>query len=322
VARLIALGAVSLALGLALTPLVRRFALRTGTLDRPGALKRHTEPVPYLGGVAVLGAMAPGIVMARPAIAIPLVAATTLGVLDDRSPLSPWVRLVGEVVVGIAIAALVPTPLGGPAGWLLVVLATVVLINGVNLLDGIDGLATGVGAVAALSLAFLLRGAGRELAVTLAFALVAFLVFNWAPARIYLGDGGAYLIGACLTALVASAWHAPAAGRWHAPTVVAALCAVGVPAAELAFAVVRRVRGRSSLTQGDRRHPYDLLAASGWSVPAAAGAYIVAEAVVAVPAVVLAHRSAGPVIVWAVVCAIGLVAAAARIGSLSAPSSP
>ena len=85
----------------------------------------------------------------------------------------------------------------------LVVAVTVLLINGVNLMDGLDMLAGGVAAVAALAFAVLLRGPGRQLAVALAAALAGFLVFNRPPARVYLGDGGSYLLGTALAVLLA-----------------------------------------------------------------------------------------------------------------------
>ena len=105
--------------------------------------------------------------------------------------------------------------------------------------------------MAAAAFAVLLPGDGRDLAVSFAFALVAFLVFNRPPARIYLGDGGSYLLGTGLAALVALAWRAPVTGttRWSAA--VAALCSVSIPVAELAFAVIRRLRA-TRLDHGGR----------------------------------------------------------------------
>jgi len=312
----IGLAALSLALGLLCTPLARRLALRTGTVDRPGPLKRQRAPVPYLGGLAVLAAIVPGAAAGRAAVLAPLGVATVLGTLDDRVALAPWIRLAGQVVVGIGIAVAVPTRVGGVAGWVLVVLATVVLVNGVNLLDGLDGLAAGVVGVASAAFAALLTGDGRDLAVSFAFALLAFLVFNRPPARIYLGDGGSYLLGAGLAALSAYAW-APAATAvsptWAAP--VAGLCVVALPAAEVAFAVVRRVRAGTAVTSGDRRHPYDMLVGRGWPAAAASGAYIAAEALVSVPAVVLAGTGLG--VGWTALSAVGLVAAAGAVGSLT-----
>jgi UDP-GlcNAc:undecaprenyl-phosphate GlcNAc-1-phosphate transferase len=167
---------------------------------------------------------------------------------------------------------------------------------------------------AAVAGALMVHGSVRQLATALAAALVAFLIFNRPPARIYLGDGGAYLLGTALTVLVAGAW-AP-----HLPTRVglSALALVAVPAAEVAFAVVRRARGRQALTSGDRGHPYDRLVSRGWPRSAASLAYVGVEVVVAAGAVVLAHRGTLlAVIIFDGAVALLLVAAAFAAGALT-----
>ncbi len=159
------------------------------------------------------------------------------------------------------IAATQPVHLPGWIGVPLVMAASVVLINGFNLLDGLDMLAAGVGAAAAVGFAVLIPGPARLMAASLTGALVAFVWYNRPPARIYLGDGGSYLIGASMTVLLAYAWGVGVARA----TGVIALALLAVPVAEVACAIVRRRRGGRSLLSGDRAHPYDLLVASGWS---------------------------------------------------------
>ncbi|MGO8871366.1 MAG: hypothetical protein ACLQPH_08180 [Acidimicrobiales bacterium] len=302
------------AVTLVATPVVIVVARRTGVVDRPGALKSQVEPVPYLGGVAVFAGTAVGALWGRPSALIPLAFALFLGVADDRFDLSPWLRLAGEVGIGVLVAATVPVRLGGLAAVLLVVAVTVLLINGVNLLDGLDMLAGGVAAVAALAFALLLVGSGRQLAVAAGAALVAFLIFNRPPARVYLGDGGAYLLGAVLAVLVSEAW----APRLPLRVGVAALAVVAVPAAEVAFAVARRLRGRTSLTAGDRGHPYDRLVARGWPRLGASLSYVGVEAVLGLGAVALAHHAGlGPVVAFDLLAAVALVTLAAAAGALS-----
>ena len=119
---------------------------------------------------------------------------------------------------------------------------TVLVVNGVNLIDGLDMLAAGVVAVGG-------RGLRRRCstapdgssAMALAAALVGFLVYNRPPARVYLGDGGSYLLGTALAVLLRRGVGARGGAR---RSVSAALALVAVPAAEVAFAVVRRARGR------------------------------------------------------------------------------
>lgn len=275
----------ALVVTLVATPGVMVLARRTGIVDRPGSLKPQSVEVPYLGGLAVWAGTMIGVLIGRPVVGLPLTAALLLGVADDRFGLTPGIRLFGEVVIGVAVAVAVPVHLPGAAAIPLVVVVTVLLINGVNLMDGLDMLAAGVAGVAAAAFAVALHGSGRQLAVALCAALVAFLVFNRPPARIYLGDGGSYLLGTALTVLLAFSW-----GK-GVPTAVgvATMALVALPAAELAFAIIRRRRGRQSILAGDRGHPYDRLVARGWSRPAASLTYIAVEAALATGAIVAVH---------------------------------
>lgn len=297
-----------------LTPVAMAVAARTGVVDRPGPLKPQAAPVPYLGGVAVFLSALVGAVIGRPTIVAPLAGAVALGVLDDRFELPAWARLVGQAAIGVGVALSIPTRVGGVGGAVLVAGVAVVLMNGANFLDGLDALASGVVAVACIVFAVLLHGGGRDLAVAVAGALAGFLVYNRPPARVYLGDAGAYLLGTVMAILLAWAW-APGA---RSPVGVASLVVVAVPVAEVVFAVVRRLRARQSITRGDRRHPYDLVVARGWPRGAAALAYIGAEAVLGGAAVGAskAQTLAGPIATVVVTAAV-VVAIAAACGALS-----
>jgi UDP-GlcNAc:undecaprenyl-phosphate GlcNAc-1-phosphate transferase len=306
-------GLVAGAVVLGATPLAMRVARRTGVVDHPAPLKPQRVPVPYLGGTAVFLGTVVGGALGRPVLLLPLGLVLILGVADDAVHLPPWWRLVGQAATGGVVAAVVPTHLPGALGPVLVVVVTVLLINGVNMIDGLDALAGGSMAVAAAAFAWLLRADARELAVALACALAAFLAYNRPPARIYLGDGGSYLLGTALAVLLASAWGPGV----RTATGVAGLVLVAVPAAEVLFAVVRRLRSRRSLVLGDRGHPYDRLVTKGWPVLGASMAYIGAElALAAVAVAAAAAHSAVPAVVASVGAAIVLVLAAALTGSL------
>lgn len=309
-----ALAVVAFGVTVVLTPLAIVVATRTGIMDRPGALKEQAAPVPYLGGVAVLAGVAVAVFAYRPTLAVPLMAATALGVADDRFDLPPLVRVLGEVAVGVAVVVTCPVHLPGWLAAVSLVVVTVLLINGVNLMDGLDMLAGGTVAVAAVGFAALLVGTGRQIGVALAAALVAFLLFNRPPARIYLGDGGAYLLGTALAVLLALAWD-----PFYATTVgVAAFALVALPAAEVAFAVIRRLRGRQSLVAGDRGHPYDRLVQRGWPRTSASAAYVAAQGLLALGAVVAFRVASLPLAVTVdVVGAVTLVVAAGLVGALS-----
>ncbi len=309
-----AIAGLALVATLALTPLVMVSARHLGIVDRPGALKPQAAPVPYLGGIAVFAAVAVGAAAGRPSVLLPLGMALGLGVADDRVDLPAPVRLVGQLAIGGAVVATCPVRLDGTVAAVLIVAVTVLMINGVNLIDGLDMLAGGVVAVAAVGFAVALHGAGRQLGIALAAGLVGFLFYNRPPARIYLGDGGSYLLGAALAVLVAEAW-APGVA---APVGIAVLALVAVPVAEVACAMVRRFRGRRSLLAGDRHHPYDRLVARGWPATAASLAYIGWEAILTVGALVAIHlASVTAAVIVDVAAAVLLVASAAGTGALT-----
>jgi UDP-GlcNAc:undecaprenyl-phosphate GlcNAc-1-phosphate transferase len=300
-------------------PVCMVVARRSGIMDRPGPLKTHEVPVPYLGGVAVFAGLAVGASAGRPVVLIPLVAALAIGVTDDRFPLPAPVRLLAQLGVGAVIAATQPVHLSAWLGVPLVLAATVVLINGFNLLDGLDMLAAGVGGAAALGFAVVTHGDARLLAASLAGALVAFLWYNRPPARIYLGDGGSYLLGASMAVLLARAWAVGEGG----PTGVAVLALLAVPVAEVTCAIVRRSRSGRSLLAGDRGHPYDRLVATGWSRTSASAAYIAAQVVAGVAvaaALLVGHASMAVALGIDAVAAAAVLSGGALAGGLTDPT--
>jgi UDP-GlcNAc:undecaprenyl-phosphate GlcNAc-1-phosphate transferase len=250
--------AIALVVALAMTPLARRVSFALGILDRPGPLKVQREPVAYLGGAAVFAALAAALAVDHPLWILPLALATALGIADDVRSISPQVRLLAQCSVGVAAGFVEPAP--GPAGVLVTAAFVVVLVNAVNLLDGMDALASSVVAISAFAFA-LLGGVVRDPALALAGALAGFLVFNRPPARIYLGDGGSYLIGTALALLAATALDGQGAAAWIALPLL-----VSVPLADTAIAILRRARSRRPLFAGDRSHVYDQLADRGWPV--------------------------------------------------------
>jgi UDP-GlcNAc:undecaprenyl-phosphate/decaprenyl-phosphate GlcNAc-1-phosphate transferase len=254
---------IGLAVSLVVTPLAMAVARRVDLLDHPGPLKVHQQPVPYLGGVGVLAATAAGLAPDRSDLLIPLLLAPTLalvlGVLDDAFNLSPLGRLGEQVLTGLFVALIVDTRISEPADFVVVTVAVVVVMNGVNFLDGLDGLAGGVALVSAAGFVIVLGGVAETLALAFAGGLLGFLVFNRPPARVYLGDGGSYLLGSLLALLLALSWRSGEARS----TSIGALLLVLLPVAEVVFAFLRRARAHQSPLHGDRRHSYDLLIRAG-----------------------------------------------------------
>lgn len=266
------------------TPVAMLIARRTGVVDRPGPLKTHTRPVAYLGGVAVFVALLVGVgSTGRWELALPLGLALALGTVDDVHPLPPTARLALEVVVALVAAVVVP---GAPVHRLLTAGLLVVLVNAVNLLDGQDGLAGAVGAVAALGFA-LLGGDATAYGLALAGALAGFLVFNRPPARIYLGDGGAYLLGAALALAPALTHDAAGWSVWFATPLL-----VAMPLLDTAVAFWRRLREHRPLFAGDRGHVYDQLVDRGRSVAASTGWCALAQVLLTAVGVLVAGLAA------------------------------
>ncbi len=257
-----------IALGLALvsTPLAALLGQSLGLVDRPtgGDLKIHRAPVPVLGGLAVvasfLGAAAIAGWITSWALVAAAIAALAVGILDDVWDLPPVVRVV--VLLGVG-GLLLATPVLDLESWegIVAVLLVLACANAVNIMDGQDGLAGGLGVLAAMGLA----AVGAELndpvlvglALALAGALLGFVTWNLIPGRIFLGNGGAYALGLLLAYLSA---RAAIAGGFRG--LVAAGACMGVFIFELVFTLARRVASRDALTVGDRDHSYDVLSRS------------------------------------------------------------
>jgi UDP-GlcNAc:undecaprenyl-phosphate GlcNAc-1-phosphate transferase len=257
---------IAFALAVVLTPLAGWGGKALDLVDRPtpDPLKVHARAVPFTGGLAVIGAALLSLLLLgrtpEGLIVAAILISLAVGTIDDLRPLPPWLRLLLQLGVGVAVGAALPIAVEGPVGVAITTLVVVATVNATNMLDGQDGLAGGIAMFAAVSLAIVLGaesarqtgGAG----LALAGALGGFLVWNRPPARIFLGNGGAYAVGTALAALAA------AAGREGGMQgVVAAGLCLGVPALELLFTVVRRLRSGARLVSGDRRHTYDLLTA-------------------------------------------------------------
>ena len=197
-------------------PIARQAALKYGIVDAPdGRLKHQREPVPYFGGLAIylafLMSLAFTFEFRHDVLGIILggTIVVMLGLIDDFGVLTPATKLVGQLLaVFVLIKSGIRIEIAAFPEWLdlaLTVLWMVGLINAFNLLDIMDGLSAGVGAVSAscLLVVALLQG-DQTIAVMLVAligSLLGFLKYNWYPARIYMGDTGAMFIGLLLGAM-------------------------------------------------------------------------------------------------------------------------
>jgi UDP-GlcNAc:undecaprenyl-phosphate GlcNAc-1-phosphate transferase len=246
-----------LALLLALygVPLARRAALQFNIVDRPdGRLKHQPEPVPYFGGLAVylafLVSLALTLEFRQDVLGLVLggTLMVMLGLIDDFGVLKPWPKLIGQLIaVLVLIRSGIRIEIAAFPEWLdlaLTVFWMIGVINALNIIDVMDGLAGGVSVVACLWL-FVVAVVNQDamvavMAAALAGSLLGFLRYNFHPASIYLGDAGSLFVGLMLGALAML-------GKYTAVNPAALLAPVlilGVPVFDTLFVMyVRWLRG-------------------------------------------------------------------------------
>jgi UDP-GlcNAc:undecaprenyl-phosphate GlcNAc-1-phosphate transferase len=271
-----ALGIASFASVAALIPLVRGVAIRYGIIDHPASGKLHTTVTPYLGGLAILitglGAStflpswsAQGVAIVVGALVVGLV-----GLVDDMRTLDPRPRLAMEAAAA-SLAFFVGARLylvNGPVDWVLTVIWLVVLTNSFNLLDNMDGAAglVGAGTAVALTVAAVLGGQVLVggMAAVVAGSCIGFLLYNWHPARIFMGDAGSLFLGFLLAAL-ALKLRFPV---HQSARLTAVILLAGVALFDTTLVVISRVRERRPIYLGSTDHTSHRLMRLGLSTPA------------------------------------------------------
>lgn len=271
------------------TPIVSMVARSLGAVDRPNERKVSLrDNMPLLGGLAValgcsVGLASSVISMGEDPVRISKISGFLLGgvvllaigMLDDRWSLSAWPKLLFQIVAAaIAIqhgfvVEYFREPFTGASfdlpfwfGALVTMFWIVAVSNAVNLIDGLDGLATGVGAIIAATLAIICAQAeqsvGVILGVTLVGALLGFLPFNFAPAKIFLGDTGALFIGYSLS-LVALEGYLGGYRKASLMAFLVPLLALAVPLLDTLLSIVRRARAGQKIFAADRQHMHHRL---------------------------------------------------------------
>jgi UDP-GlcNAc:undecaprenyl-phosphate/decaprenyl-phosphate GlcNAc-1-phosphate transferase len=286
---------ISVCASLTLTPLLRRFCERYQLLDQPRDQRRvHRKPVPRLGGVAIFLSL--GIALSvlplvnnfltqtlRPELVSIVVFLSCgflvllLGVYDDLRGASARLKfaalaavttlfyVLGGRIDALSIPFFGNVPLHPVLGFLLTLVWVVGITNAFNLLDGVDGLASGSALFSSLVLLTVSLIQGKALvavvALVLSGALAGFLRYNFNPASIFLGDSGSLFVGFALAALSVM-------GSQKASTAVAVaipILAFGLPVVDTAVAIARRLLSGKPIFQGDREHIHHMLLDRGWS---------------------------------------------------------
>lgn len=226
---------------------------RAGWLDHPSPIKPHAHAVPHTGGTAIAASLVVAAVVSGAPVGVTagIVAIWAAGFVDDLRGLPASVKLAFElpaVLLGsLALGLDAPTTLAAAALGL-------VLVNGFNVVDGLDGLAGGV-AIPSLIVLAAAPGWGGSLAAAGAGAIGAFLLLNLHPARLFMGDEGSLVLGYVLWIIPLAFLHLPG-GSWHWLTW---LLLWAFPVANAAFVVALRLRAKRSVLRGDRSHLYDAL---------------------------------------------------------------
>jgi UDP-GlcNAc:undecaprenyl-phosphate GlcNAc-1-phosphate transferase len=267
----------------ALTPAVGGMARLLGVVDRPGGRRLNRRPVPRLGGLAIfLGLLVPSLAFLdlsgeMRGILLGAAVACVVGAVDDFRGLTPPVKLAGQV-----LAASIPTMFGVwidhftfpfvgvvdlPAwvGVPLTIVWVVAVMNMVNFLDGMDGLAAGVCAIAGTTFAVLALSLGKVdaavLSAVVAGACVGFLRHNFFPARIFMGDSGALVLGFTLASVsIAGLLKTASTVVLLMPLVVLA-----VPIIDTSFVVAKRLKYRRPIYGADRSHLHHRFVSIGFS---------------------------------------------------------
>ncbi len=250
------------------TPLVRALARRTGYLDHPDERKPHLEPTPLLGGLAVFGALVVGPLLARLLVGAPIgmpapgvllggALSLLLGLVDDRRPMRPLGKLIGQLAVAISLVVWGGAPhivAEQPLLALAAIVAVVSLLNAVNFLDAMDGIVSALTPVTGLGFVALALVHGAAVDLALAWGAVGaaagFLVYNAPPARIFLGDAGSHVLGFVLATLSLQALDSSIS--W--PHVAALLVLLAYPLFDVIFVIVTRLLARRPIHVGGVDH--------------------------------------------------------------------
>lgn len=278
VGRVVLAAVLAFLVAVASTPLAGKLAPRVGMVAKPRAERWHQKSTPLLGGVGIfLGVMIPGLFVLPLTWSYAWLLAAgavifVIGVLDDRRALRPQVKLIGQIgaaclllIGNVTIAITEDVPLGVPLAMALTIFWVVGITNAFNLIDNMDGLSAGTAAIAAFYLAIhglLIGDAGVALLAALILgAALGFLVHNFAPARIFMGDAGSLFLGLSLAGLSLQGTHVGASDFGF--VLLVPVAALGLPIFDTALVTILRKRHGRRVSQGGRDHSSHRLVALG-----------------------------------------------------------
>lgn len=264
-----------------LTPAVKRLAHYWGAIDQPNKRKIHQTPMPLLGGLAIFASFLAGVISVLPfdqrmtTIMAGAIIIVMTGFLDDMLQMPARFKLLGQVIAAsvLIFGDLVITELNIPfAGQIelglfsvpITMLWIVGITNAINLIDGLDGLAAGVSAIAFASISFMAFLSGDFFVLTLGLICIGstlgFLVYNFYPANIFMGDTGALFLGYMIAVLSLLGFKSVTFISFIIPIII-----LGVPISDTLFAIIRRIIQKRPLASPDKAHLHHCLLLIGLS---------------------------------------------------------
>ena len=269
-----------------LTPLVKKLAFKIGAVDAPNHRKVHARIMPRLGGLAIYFAFLIGYIFLKVTTGFEteygtaiLIAATIIvitGVIDDMREISAKAKMLGQFAAALVIVFVggiqiefINLPFGGTIdfgllGIPLTILWIVGITNAINLIDGLDGLAAGVSTIACITLAVMAMIMGNGFVIAMASILAAaslgFLLFNFHPAKIFMGDTGALFLGFMISVIALLGFKNVTIISFIIPVIM-----LGVPISDTFFAIVRRLRTGKKWSDPDKSHLHHCLLNQGFT---------------------------------------------------------
>jgi UDP-GlcNAc:undecaprenyl-phosphate/decaprenyl-phosphate GlcNAc-1-phosphate transferase len=268
---------------LLVTPLVIKLAHKIGATDKPNKRKVHENIMPRLGGLAIfigvlVGYFVSGLYNEKiTAISFGAILIVVLGILDDIYQLSAKVKFISQIFIAsivvstgltiefITIPFVVEKFQLGVWAYPITVLWIVGITNAINLIDGLDGLAAGISSIGIITVAIMAGLAGKVMILTIALIVVAstiaFLFYNFFPAKIFMGDTGALFLGYSISIL-------SLLGLYKSVTLfsfVIPIIILGVPIFDTAYAIIRRLINKQPISAPDKSHLHHRIMALGLS---------------------------------------------------------
>ena len=332
---------IAMAFVIILTPTVIKLAVRTGAVDKPDARKVHKAPIPRIGGLGIyisfmiatlFSVMSSNLDGESMHEIIGLLVSGSLifllGIVDDYKNLPAKVKLLGQILAAVVFVLVFDVKIDvitNPFGdyiyleWVAIpatIFWLVGLTNTVNLIDGLDGLAAGVSAIASITILLVALKQNFFLVAILTAALAGaafgFLFYNSHPAKIFMGDSGSMFFGFMLAGIsVIGAFKSTATIALIVPVL-----ALGLPILDTTFAIVRRYRGGQPIFKPDKGHLHHRLLSLGFTHKQAVLLMYVISAMLGLSAVALTEVSSQFALIILIIVIIAVAYGAKKIGVL------